>query len=629
LLDQLETNDLYVFGPYCLDRQARVLLRDGAIVPLTPKVLDTLMALVKNRGEVVSKDKLLSLVWPDSFVEESNLAQNISVLRKTLGQQPDHVSYIETISKRGYRFVAEVNVIPRAAEPVEKSSPQVAVTPEITGSPALARPQRYTSILAVAMAILLCGAAGFWYYRQLHSRIPEIHSIAVLPLKNLSGDTQQEYLADGITELLTTELSKALRIRVTSRTSAMHYRNTDKPLPVIARELNVDAVVEGSVVRSGNRLRVTVQLVHGPSDRHIWAETYDRDLIDVLALQQQVAAAVAHEIRVNTAPAGQSRTVVVNPNAFEAYLRARYYLNQRTGPEIDKAISWYQKAIEEDPAYAPAYAGLADCYNQLGTVMIGARPPLESRKVAVAAANRALEIDPELAEAHAALAYSNLYDWNWSRAERGFERAVALNPNYAPAHLWYAHYFAARGQFDRALQEVRLAGDLDPLSPITQTQIGWILVYARRFPEGIAQYHQVLQANPTYLWAQWQLGIALMFTRDYSAAIETFRQAAALDNRSSAVLGTLGMAYGLAGLRREAEKIADELIARSRRGYVPAHSIMEIYVGLEDREKVFEWMEKSYQERTNGMAWLAVWPGFDSIREDPRFDMYLHRIGLK
>jgi serine/threonine-protein kinase len=481
----------------------------------------------------------------------------------------------------------------------------------------------------VAVAIALWGAVGFGNHRQHQPGVPEIHSIAVLPLKNLSGDPQQEYFADGITELLTGELSNALPIRVTSRTSAMRYGNTDKPLPVIARELNVDAVLEGSVVRSGNRLRVTAQLIHGPSDRHLWAETYDRDLVDVPVLETEIARAVAHEIRANTAPSIRRRRPAVNPDAFEAYLRARYYLDQRTAQNINKAISFYQKAIEEDPAYAPAYAGLADCYNQLGTVIIGDRSPPETRKLAMAAANRALEIDPELAEAHAALAYSNLYDWNWTRAEQGFERAIVLNPNYAPAHLWFAHYLAARGQFDRALQEVRLANDLDPLSPIIQTQIGWILKHARRFPEAIAQFRKTLEQNPSYSWAQWQLAGVLMFTHDYSAAIETCQNAATVGNRSPSALGTIGMAYGLAGRRREAEQVLDELLALSRRRYVSPFSIMDIYLGLGDRDKAFEWMEKCYQERTNGMAWLAVAPEFDPIREDPRFDMYLRRIGLK
>jgi tetratricopeptide (TPR) repeat protein len=342
----------------------------------------------------------------------------------------------------------------------------------------------------------------------------------------------------------------------------------------------------------------------------------------------EIARAVAHEIGTVSAAGAQRHTAPVNPEAFEANLRARYYLDQRTGQEIDKAISWFQKAIEADPAYAPAYAGLADCYNQLGTVMVGARSPSESRKLAMAAANRALEIDPELAEAHAALGYSNLYEWNWARAEYGLERAIALNPNYAPAHLWFAHYLTARGEFDRGMQEVRLAADLDPLSPIIQTQIGWLLGHARRFPEAIAQYRKVLAQNPTYQWALWQLGAALMDTGDYDAAIQTLEKAAQL-NRTPSVMGTLGEVYARAGRRQDAEKLLNELLALSRHSYVPPHAVVHIYLGLGDREKVFEWLEKSYQERSNSLLWLGVGTLFDPVRSDPRFEMYLRRIGLK
>jgi TolB-like protein/DNA-binding winged helix-turn-helix (wHTH) protein/Tfp pilus assembly protein PilF len=610
----LETNGFYEFGPYRADRRAHVLLRDGAIVPLTPKVLDTLLVLVEKRGEVVSKDELLRLVWPDSFVEESNLAQNISVLRKALGHCADQAAYIETIAKRGYRFLAEVRISAAEAAPPELPVPR-------------ARPARRISpmVIASAVAILVLGILGSWYYRQ---RVPRFQSIAVLPLKNLSGDPQQAYFADGITELLTTELAKTLPVRVISRTSAMRYRDTDKALPVIARELNAEAVLEGSVIRSGNRLRVTAQLIHGPSDRHLWAETYDRDLVEALTLQMEIARAVAHEIRASTAPPSgpaAARRAAVNPNAFEDSLRARYYLDQRTGSEIEKAISWYEKAIEEDPAYAPAYAGLADCYNQQGTVMIGAHSPRDTRRMAMAAAGRALKIDPQLAEAHTALAYANLYEWNWDQARRGFERAIALTPNYAPAHLWFAHYLTARGQFDRAQQEVRLAADLDPLSPIMQTQIGWLLLYARRIPEGVAQIRKVLEQNPTYTWALWSLGIGLAFQHDYDAGIETLQKA----GHSPGALGHLGMAYGLAGRRKEAGQVLGELLALSRSRYVSPHSVMHVYLGLGDRDKAFEWMEKAYQERTNGLTYLAVWPGYDPVRGDPRYEMYLRRIGLK
>jgi TolB-like protein/DNA-binding winged helix-turn-helix (wHTH) protein len=392
----LETNRFFDFGPYRLDRQARVLMRDGAIVPLTPKVLDTLVVLVEHGGSVVSKDELLHSIWPDSFVEESNLSQNISVLRKVLTQGTGQPTYIETVPKRGYRFVAEVKTASPVPDPSEDGFAAEPVEPRPVDLPTQPTARfRLRSAAVIGTAVLLCAVLSFWYYQHRHAGVADIRSIAVLPLRNLSGNPEQDYFADGITELLIGELSKTLRVRVTSRTSALRYRKSDKPLPVIARELNVDAVLEGSVIRSGNRVRVTAQLVHGASDRHLWAETYDRDLVDVLTLQIAVARAIAHEIGAKAVTSGQRRSVAVNSEAFEAYLRARYYLDQRTGQKINQAISWYQKAIEADPAYAAAYAGLADCYNQQGTVMVSDRSPLESRKLAMAAASRALEIDPD------------------------------------------------------------------------------------------------------------------------------------------------------------------------------------------------------------------------------------------
>jgi len=390
----------------------------------------------------------------------------------------------------------------------------------------------------------------------------------------------------------------------------------------------VDLVIEGSVIRSGTRLRVTAQLIDAQNDRHLWAETYDRDLVDTLTLQQEIARTVSHQIGIAEAGSGRRRVAQVNQEAFEGYLRARYYLDQRTGPEVGKAISWFQKAIESDPAYALAYAGLADCYNQQGTVMIGAKSPADSRKLAMAAAKRALEIDPDLAEAHAALAYSNLYDWNWTLARQGFERAIALNPNYAPAHLWFAHYLTARGEFDRGQQEVRLAADLDPLSPIIQTQIAWLLGHARRFPEAIAQYRKVLAQTPDYQWALWSLGGALLETGDYDTAIQTLEKAAHV-NRTGSMIGTLSWGYGRAGRKQEAEKLLQELLALSKHSYVPPHAMVHVYLGLGDADKVFEWLEKSYQERSNSLLWLGTGALFDPVRSDPRFDMYLRKVGLK
>lgn len=608
-----------------------MLLRDGAIVPLTPKVFDTLAVLVEGRGEVVSKSELLQAVWPDTFVEEGNLAQNISILRKALGQDRDSPAYVETVPKRGYRFVAEVTTseTDSAAEPTEVANAalppaRAGSEPASAGSPAWLRLDSRAAVL-ICVAVILCGALAFWYYNRYRAAVPAIHSIAVLPLRNLSGDPAQDYFVDGITELLTTELSRAIPLRVTSRTSAMHYRNSDKPLPIVGRELNVDAVLEGSVVRSGDRLRITAQLIYAPADQHIWAATYDREITDLLVLQQEIARALAHELQASVAP-GPS-PVPVDRSAFDNYLRARYYLDQRTAESIPKAISLYGAAIAQDPAYARAYAGLADCYNQLGTVMIGGRPPLESRRLAMAAASRALEIDPQLAEAHAALAYSNLYDWNWDRADEGLQRAISLNPNYAPAHLWYAHYLAARLRFDEALQQVRLARDLDPLSPIIQTQVGWILGHAGRFPEAIAEYRKALDMQPGYQWAMWQLGGALRANGDLAGAIQVLQVAVARD-RTPSGLATLGETYGLAGQRSEAEKILKELLALSHERYVPPHCFVTIYCGLRDREKTFEWLEQSYAEHSNSLLWMRTWPDVDWLRSDPRFANLLSRVGL-
>lgn len=626
-----QTNGVFEFGPYRLDPHSRVLLRDRTIVALTPKVLDTLLVLVENRGATVAKGELINAVWPDTFVEEGNLTQNISVLRKALGQNPEHVAYIETVPKRGYRFVAEVvirhvGIPPTIAEALEQAPP-ANVDPG-TASVRSAVPLRTRIGAVLAAALVLFGSFATFYYRRHVREDSGIRSLAVLPLKNLSGDPGQEYFADGMTELLTAEISKALRVRVTSRTSAMRYRNSNKPLRVVAHELNVDAVVEGSVIHSGDRLRITTQLIHAASDRHLWAETYDRELTNVLVLQQEIARAIAHELQISVAPVGRSGSAPMNHSAFEAYLRARYYLNERTAESIPMAVSWYQKAIAEDPVYARAYAGLADCYNQLGTVMIGAQSPSESRKMAVAAATRALEIDPELAEAQAALGYSNLYEWKWDQAKTGLERAVALNPNYAPAHLWLAHYLAARAQFDQALQQVRLARDLDPLSPIIQTQVGWILKFARRPAEAILEFRKALDLEPGYPWATWQMGGTLVEAGDHSSGIQILEKALER-NHTPAALSVLGQAYGRAGRRRDAEAVLRQLHALSQRRYVPPSCFVDVYCGLRDRDKVFEWLEKSYQERSNRLLWLGIEEDMDWLRSDPRLESLLRRIGWK
>jgi TolB-like protein/DNA-binding winged helix-turn-helix (wHTH) protein/Tfp pilus assembly protein PilF len=611
-----ESEGFYEFGPFRLHCHPPVLLRDGNIVPLTPKVLETLKVLVENAGRPLSKEELVRAIWPDTFVEESNLAQNVSVLRKALGTAPEDGVYIETIPKRGYRFIPEVRVF--HASP---TAPAAAV--EIT-----ARPRRSAGkpVAAIAAILLLCALGGILYDRSA-PREAAIRSIAVLPLENLSGDPGQDYLAKAITELLITELSKTLTLPVISGRPASQGR--DQALTSIAQKLKADALIAGSAVRAGDHLRVTIQLIQPNSGRRIWADSYDRDITDVLRLEAEIARTIARQVRAVTAPHRESRPATMNRDAFEAYLRARYYVGQRTEADLRKAVTLYQKSIQEDPAYAAPYAGLADCYNQLATVAIGARSPAESRKLAIASAKRALEIDPELAQAHAALAYSNLYEWNWAAAEQGFEQAIRLNPNYPSAHLWLGHYHAARGNFDRALEEVRLAAEHDPLSEIVQTQIGWILSHARRYPEAVQQYRKVLAEHPRYQWALWVFGEARTNMGEYDAAIETLNQAVEVSHRSPSTLGTLGRALGLAGRREEAQRVLEELFGLARERYVPPHVFVHIYIGLGNRDQAFDWLEKSYLERSNSLVWLGVGQMFDPLRSDPRFDNLLLRVGLK
>ncbi|MBI3679470.1 MAG: winged helix-turn-helix domain-containing protein [Acidobacteria bacterium] len=619
----LRTKRFYRFGCFRLDPDARVLLRNGDVVPLPPKAVDTLLVLLKSAGQPVEREALIHAVWPDTFVEENNLAHHVWVLRKTLGNGESGRAYIETIPKRGYRFLGEVK---EAVEDGGTAEPDPAAP---FASPTRSRLTRRR--LTVAISLAAAGAlVSLWALSRRGPATPLFESLAVLPFQNLSGDPNQNYVSDGLTEALISELARMRSLRVISRTSTMRYKESRKAIPQVARELNVGAVIEGSVARFGDRARVTVQLLDGANDKHLWVETYERDLAEIPKLWGEVAIAVAREIRARVEPEQRARlaSLPVKRAAFEAYLRGRYYWNKRTPENIRKAIEFFRKAIDEEPAYARAYCGLADSYNQLGTVLIGGQPPTEIRPLAMAAARKALEIDPELAEAHAALAYAKLYDWEWAAAEEGFQRATRLNPSYASAHLWYSHYLSMRKRPDEALREVKLAHQLDPLSPIIQTQIGWTLQHAGRYDEAIQELRKVLETDPDYLWALWRIGSCYASKGMFQEGIDALEKAATLSGRSPSILGTLAETYGLAGRKGEARTLLNELAALSRQRYVPAIAFAHAYAGLGDSERVFEWLEKAYQQREQGIAYLAVWKEHGPFRSDPRFDALIRRVGL-
>ncbi len=451
---------------------------------------------------------------------------------------------------------------------------------------------------------------------------PKIESLAVLPLENLSRDPEQDYFADGMTEALITELSKISALKVISRTSAMQYKGAKKPMPQIARELDVDGLVEGSVQREGDQVRITVQLIHGPTDKHLWAESYQRELRGVLALQSEVAQAIAREIRVAVTPAEETRlaeTRAVNPEAHEAYLKGRYHWNKRTREGLEKGIEYFEQAIEKDPNYAPAYAGLADGYNVLGNW--GYAPPRDTYPRGKAAAMKALELDEELAEAHASLARNKTsYDWDWSGARQEFERALQLDPNYASAHYWYSYYYFAMGRLDEAAQGMKRAAELDPLSVNISMEMGRVLLYQGQYDAAIEQERKTLEMEPNFDAAHTVLARAYLQKGRYADALTE----AQISENSYA----LPRAYLKSGNREKAQKVAEDLKELSKTRYVSANRIASAYIALDDRARAFEWLGKAFEERSMRPDFMRVDPMYDNLRSDPRFQDLLRRAGL-
>ncbi|MBZ5564385.1 MAG: tetratricopeptide repeat protein, partial [Acidobacteriia bacterium] len=460
--------------------------------------------------------------------------------------------------------------------------------------------------------------------------LPKIESLAVLPLENLSRDPEQEYFADGMTEELIANLGKVGALRVISRQSVMRYKRSEKPLPEIARELNVDAVVEGAVARSGGRVRITAQLIQANPEKNLWAETYERDLRDVLALQGEVARAIVQEIRVKLTPQEQvhlATTRPLNPEAHEAYLMGRYFWNKRTEEGFSKSIECFQRAIQKEPDYALAYAGLADSYVVLGS--FGFRSPQEVMPKGKAAALKALAIDETLAEAHASLAMLKIdYEYDWLEAEREFQRAIELNPGYASAHQWYSQYLMARGRTAESLAENQRALDLDPLSPIMNSIYGWHLYFAGHDDEAIAQLRKTLEVNPDFPPAYFYLGLPYEHKGIYKEAIAKFEKALQLSGGGPIYVSALGHALGVAGRRTAAQRYLVVLEDLSRRSYVSPYDFAVVHAGLDHKDLVIAWLGKAYEDHSFRLIYLKVDPMFDPLRSDPRFQDLLRRMNF-
>jgi len=628
----------YEFGRFRIDTGERVLLRDHEVVPLTPKVFEILLVLVQNSGQVVSKDGLMKKVWPDSFVEDGNLTQNISLLRKALGEGQNGHQYIETVARRGYRFVAPVREAgagdgssagaigthaegPRAIEtsPAGEAAPVLQTAPQKYSIQSL---KTRRQVLMLSVPVLIAVALGIVYLTRDSKAVNSgaIESIAVLPFINEAADTDAEYFTDEITESLVNNLSQLPKLRVVPRSVVMNYRGLNADPRKIARDLNVRAVLSGRVHRRGDTLSIQVDLIDATSVSQMWGQHYDRRVSDILLVQEDISRDIFENLRLKLSVEEQKQL-----ESFSLYLKGRNAWNKRTEDGLLQGIEYFRKAIEVDQSYAPAYAGLADCYNML--VVYGLSQPKDAFPKAKEAATKALSIDGTLAEARTSLAFiKHRWDWGRDEAEREFQLAIKYKPGYAPAHQWYSSYLVAMGRFDEAIDQARRAQELEPLSFIGNSHLGWILYLAGRNDEAIAHCKRLLDVDPNFFPARRYLGLAYEQKGMYAEAIDQFEQGVKLSG-SPLMLSLLGHAYAASGKKADAQRIVSELDQQKQR-YVSPYTIATIYAGLGDKDQAFRLLEKAFEERDIWLMNLKVDPVLIGLRSDYRFKDLLQRIGL-
>ena len=577
------------FGVFELDTRAGELHKRGVKLRLQGQPLQVLEILLRRAGDVVAREELRAQLWTsDTFVDfEHSLHNAIARLRDVLGDSATAPRYIQTLPRRGYKFLATVEAVESDAS-----------------------------------------TAG-----QLQATGPDpknIRSLSVLPLADLSGDPAQGYFADGMTEALITSLAKIEKLRVISRTSVMQYRGTRKSLPRIARELNVDAVLEGSVLRSGERIRITAQLIHAPSDQHLWAESYERDFRDVLSLQDEIARQIAGQVRIMLTPEEQARLEgarPVDPQAHELLLKGRYHRNKRTEESVKKALTYFDHAIAIDSTWAEAYVGVADCYNMLGYYC--ALSPQEAYSKSESASQKALQLDPSRAEAHAALGVVKRdYEWDWSGAEQRFQRAIELNPGCVEAYHWRGTLFGMQHRHAEALRDKEKALSMDPLSVIFRTDVGRLYYFERRYDAALEHYQAALEMDPHFFFVHIVLAQAYLQKGMFKPALSALRTAARLSNDSTFALARLAQGYAIAGEQEKARSLLKRLHGMTARKYVAPFEIALIHVALKDYDEAFSWLQKAFDQRAIWLGYLQVEPQLDPVRNDRRFQELVMRVGF-
>jgi len=629
------------FGTYEVSLQSGELRKSGVKIRVQQQPMKLLEILLERPGDLVTREELRSRIWANESFGDFDQAVNIAIakLRGALGDSAENPRYIETLPKRGYRFIAEVTVVDTdvpTKSPESADGDRRGTEPEhqlqdaeltVTSKPGLWPTRRVIVVLTLVLSLLILAV---WLFHS-HDHPPTgIRSLAVLPLDNLSGDPTQDYFADGMTDELITDLAQIRALRVISRTSLMGYKGVRKPLPEIARELNVDAVVEGTVLRSGDQVRITAQLIQAPADKHLWAESYEGNLRDTLTLQKEVARTIAEQIRIEVTPREQAAlksVKAIDPEAYEAYLKGRYFWNKRTADGLKKAVDYFNQAIAKDPNYAAAYSGLADTYALLGDWQYAVMTPKEAMPRAKAAAMKALELDDSLGEAHASLAFClDGFDWNFEAADREFRRSIELSPSYATGHQWYSWHLALLGRNSEAIAEMTKAENLDPLSLIINADLAELFLIAHFPDESTEQSRKTIEMDPNFAFGHNQLAQAHLQKHMFPEAIAELEKAIQISGGSPTFTANLARAYAATNRKEEAVGLLNDLKKRSAPSNTNAAEIAMIYVALGDKNQAMVWLEKGYEERFN--PGVLVRPGFDPLRSDPRFQELIRRIGL-
>lgn len=621
--------EVFAVGELLVDVGNRLLTRSGTLVPLPPKTFELLVTLVRRAPGVVTRQELLDSVWPNEIVNDEALTQRLMLLRRALGDDPKNPAYIASVPRWGYRIVAPVHRVDDAVEAPVAARRTEPATASVDPVHPPDRPEHSRRNLAWLLAPLVAVAAAVTFY-VARDRAASDDSLAILPFA--TGDAGAEVLADGIRETLTNALSRVPRLRVIAASSTSRYKKVPADPQKAGRELGVRAVVTGRLVQRGETLAVNAELVSVADGTQLWGRRFARPASDILVLQDDLAAEIVQQLRVRltTADRGALRTRYTDDaEAYRLYLKGRYQWNKRTVQGFHAAIDDFEQAIEADPTYALAFAGLADCHALLGAAEYGALPPRESLPRARAAATRALELDPTLAEAHASLGLvQRTFDWDRSAAERSFRRAIELAPAYASAHQWYGEMLVETGRPSEAEAEIRRALELDPLSLVINADLGLFAYYARDYEQAIASYRSTLAMEQYFVQAR--LGLALAYTQGnrHVDALAELAEAGKVAAGEPAVLAATAYVLGRAGRAAEARAMAVELQRLATERYVPAYYNAGVYIGLGDRDAAFSWLEKACEQRCSLLGALRVDPAFDPLRDDARFAAVLRCAGL-